>query len=154
MKINLSLVFLLFLLSIFYFLFSIYPYSPASAAIGVSPEKLEFTAPTEQSLFLRNYGETAEKIIIEHTSDITVTPAEFYLSPNESLTVKISPKQKNIQTELAIISQSNAAAELRVASGIKIPVTAKSGNSLAWVLPYMLALAVTVGSYFVFKKQM
>jgi len=109
----------------------------------------------EQILFLRNLGTEIEQIsVTSQSKDVQIHSGQMYLRPDEAASVRISKTSQNdFRTELAVVALSESGADLGLASGVKIPVTAKSRSAFVLALPYLLALAVTAGSYFVLKKR-
>lgn len=128
--------------------------------ISVTPAKLEFNSAhqRERQLILQNLG--AEEARIEITADneaVTVTPHEATLSPNQTLQVAVRLNSaKKISTDVEIIQYPKDAAQLGIAAGIKIPLTARVdyGFNFAAVFPFVLALAVTSLLFWLKRKRL
>ncbi|OGE76303.1 MAG: hypothetical protein A3C85_01435 [Candidatus Doudnabacteria bacterium RIFCSPHIGHO2_02_FULL_48_21] len=145
-----------FTLSLYILTFQFLIFSVTDATIGISPDRIVFDRQNnEQILFLRNLGTEIEQIsVTSQSKDVQIHSGQMYLRPDEAASVRISKTSQNdFRTELAVVALSESGADLGLASGVKIPVTAKSRSAFVLALPYLLALAVTAGSYFVLKKR-
>lgn len=146
-----------------------WPLHFAAAAVGVSPERLEFVwppgqpGPLLQKVFLQNLDWQPTTVQISlggkvSPEDIRIRPFAVFLPPRQIFPVEISVfARKNIRTEVQIRTVSAGSAALAISAGLKIPLLVRTGTGLGnsthpFFAASFLALTVTVLFYFLRRK--
>lgn len=135
---------------LFLILASCFAIRSAHAAIGVTPEKLEFNLKRGQTatekLFLQNLSNEPNQLQIslatqEFKDLVSISPDEPILGAQEILEVEIMVKgRKSFETNIEIVTTPTGKEDLQILGGVKIPLLVKVEQAFNY-----LPLAITAG---------
>ena len=132
---------------------------PASAAVGVSPAKLELKNSEPLELFLQGLSDRDERVEIKLADQdlaryVEINPDKLIVRARETASVQIKASGKNFATELEITTLPEEDGMLRIGSGVRIPLKVKSANAnLHLILPLSFALSLTGIIFFKTRKK-
>ncbi len=129
-------------------------------AIGVSPDKLEFSLRSNETQSLKVFVQNldSDALTIQTTTAdfqnlVSIEPSEAQALPQKIVPIVVTIKgQKNFKTHLAIKSLKPSEADFQIQTGIQIPLRVEVETTAFWFIPLVGAIMVVTIVFFFRKK--